>query len=145
MTRCLIIKIKNVGEFTIKLGLPGNASTGLKLVELIPFACQLKAIYAKSRTAGATGTQTVDVFRNGTTIFSGATLINQATGVTANTYGALTTNPTQFVKGDQVSISVTTVNTTPAVDWVVILVFQRLRGTGAVAAMLGDTVGQEAE
>lgn len=140
-----MIKQKNVGEFTLKFGLPGNASTGLKLVELIPYACQLKAIYAKSRTAGTTGTQTVDVFKNGTTIFSGATLINQATTATVNTYGALTTNPTQFAKGDQVSISVATVNTTPAVDWTVILTFQRLKGTGAVSAMLGDTVGPEAE
>lgn len=140
-----MIKLRHLGEFTLKLGLPGAASTGLKLVELIPFACQLKAIYAKSRVAGTTATQTVDVFRNGTTIFSGATLINQATGVTANTYGALTTNPTVFAKGDQVSISVATVNTTPATDWVVILTFQRLRGTGPVGAMQGDTVGVEAE
>lgn len=140
-----MIKEKHLAEFKLEFSMPGAASTGLKIAKLIPYACQLKAIYAKSRVAGTTATQTVDVLKNGTTIFSGGTLINQATGVTSSTYGALTANPTQFVKGDQVSLNVATVNTTPATDWVVILTFQRLRGSGPVGAMLTDTIGPEAE
>lgn len=139
------IKLRNIGEFTFNVSVLGTVATGLKSGLLIPFSCQLKAIYAKSRVAGTTGTQTVDVLKNGTTIFSGAVLINEATTATANTYGPLTVNPTTFVKGDQVTINVATVNTTPATDWVCILTFQRQKGTGLVATMLGDTVGPEAE
>lgn len=137
---------RDIGEFTRSVSMPGNASTGVKALWLIPYACQLKSVYAKSRTAGTTATQTVDLLKNNTTIFSGAVLINQATGVTVNTYGPLTTNPTTFVKGDQLAVSVATINTTPAVDWTLELCFQRLRGTGAGAAMETDTaVGIKAE
>ena len=141
-----MIKAKNLGELIISVpNLAGNQATGAKYTFVVPFPCQLKAVHAAVRTAGTTGTDSTDIQKNGTSIFSGGTRVDIATGVTTITYGALSANPTTFAKGDIVTINVISVHTTPAVDKAITLVFQRLRGTGPVGAMLTGTIGPEAE
>lgn len=139
------IKLKNTGEFLVALSAPGAASVGAKFSFLVPFACQLKAVFGKVRTAGVTGTQNSDIQKNGVSIFSGAGKVDFASGATAAAYGPLSANPTQFVKGDIITLNITAINTTPAVDTSILLVLQRLRGTGPVGAMVTDSVGAEAE
>lgn len=140
------IKLKNKSEFLIDaFSLPGTQAAGThKACLVIPFACQLKAIYGKLGTAGTTGTQSNDIKKNGTSIFSGATKLDFATGVTAATYGALSTNPTTFVKGDILTMDVASVHSgVAAIDLCILLVLQKTKASGPVGAMLTDSLGPE--
>ena len=141
-----MIKIKNTGEFIVDFSVPGTqtAATNKKFF-VLPFACILKAIYGKLGTAGTTGSQINDINKNGTTVFSAAAKQTFASTAVDPTYSALSVDPTAFVKGDNVSIDVDSIHTTAAVNLGVILVFQRLRGTGQVAATVTSGVGPENE
>ena len=143
----MAIKLKERAEFEdLQCGQPGNMTAATITVFMIPFACVLKGILARVRTAGTTGTANVDIRKNGTSIFSsGATAIQFASGSTTPTYGAMgATNPASFVKGDIMSVVVTAVNTTPAVDLALAVCLQKQAGSGIVGAMLTDTLGPEA-
>ncbi|MCI0348998.1 MAG: hypothetical protein L0Z53_06190 [Acidobacteriales bacterium] len=124
--------------------MPGTQSAGTnKRFFLVPFACRLKAIFGKLGTAGTTGNQVNDINKNGTSIFSGATKLNFATGATAATYGALSADPTDFAKGDVISVDVDSIHTIAAVNLGLVLVLQRSLGPSAVATTLTDTVGPD--
>lgn len=142
------IRLKNRAEFEdLQAGFGGNqAIATAPIIFLIPFNCVLKAVIARVRTAGTTGTANIDIRKNGTSIFaSGATAIQFASGSTTPTYGAFAaTAPPSFVKGDIVTIVITAVHTTPAVDTAIALAFQKQGGSGIVAAVLTDTLGPEA-
>lgn len=143
----MAIKFKNLAEFTRGFGVNGNISTGVKLQFLIPYACQLKSVIRRARTAGTTSTESIDILKNNTSIFSGSVRVDSpTTSVSATTLGAMTTNPPTFAKGDSVVFNVIAVNTTPAVDVSFEACFQRVRGTGPVGAVqLDSAVGVEAE
>lgn len=142
-----MIKFKNLAEFTRGFGVNGNISTGVKMQFLVPYACQLKAVIRRARTAGTTSSEIIDILKNNTSIFSGATKVNSSTtSASADSLGAFTAGATVFAKGDSVVFNVTQVNTTPAVDVSFEACFQRIRGTGPVAAVILDSaVGTEAE
>ncbi len=142
------IRIKERGEFEdFDCGFAGTASTGAKVTKLVPFACQLKGIIARVRTAGTTGTMNIDIQKNGTSVFSsGATAIQFASAATTPTYGAFAAaNPAQFVKGDIITINITVVHTTPATDLAIAINLQRQRNTDNNGATETDTLGTEAE
>lgn len=141
-----MIKLKNQGEVVENLQLIGAQAVGTeKAIYVVPFAVQLKAIFAKLGTAGVTGSQIVEIKKNGVTIFSDAVKLTFATAVQAATYGPLTVNPTKFAKGDVITVDITQIHTTPAKGCSILLTFQRLKGSGPVGAMQTDTVGTEAE
>lgn len=142
-----MIKIRNQAELVLDLGVPGTQSaTADKQVFVVPFACQLKAIFAKLGTAGVTGSQIIDVNKNGVTIFSNATKLTFATAVQACTYGPFTADPTQFAKGDIITVDVDQIHTTPAKNLALVLVLQRTnRAVGRVTATQTDSIGLDAE
>ena len=134
-----MIRLKNTKDFVIQMSVPGTQAVGNDLeVNLVPFAGQIKAIYAKLGTAGTTSTQVTDIKKNGVSIFSSGGL-SFATGSQACTYGALTQNPTQVAQGDILRIDTTAINTTPGKDLAIFIVVEKLPG-GQVAAMLTDAV-----
>jgi hypothetical protein len=136
-----MIRLKNQNEILVDFGVPGTQSAAAnKQVFVVPFACQLKAIYGKLGTAGTTGSQVNDINKNGTTIFSGATKLNFATGVQAATYGPQTANPTQFAKGDILSLDVDSIHTTPAVNLALVLVLERVNSGAKVSATITDDI-----
>lgn len=146
-----MIKLKNQGELLVDtLSVPGTQTTSAvaKTVYIVPFACQLKSLFARLGTAGITGSQNVDIKKNGTSIFAAGGIAFATTAVIP-TYGALTAGnkpAVQFAKGDVIGVYVTTIHSgTAAIDLALSLVLQRLKGTGPVAAMLTDTIGPEAE
>jgi hypothetical protein len=147
------IKLKNRAEFEdTDAGVAGTvATTSIAGIEMIAFPCILKGMLARLGTAGGTQATIVDIQKSAqggafTSIFSGATKINFATSSQTPTYGALTTNPTTFLKGDLVKIVVTQAGSVPApADLGVALNFQRFKGSGVSATTQTDTVGADAE
>ena len=121
-----MIRLKNRNEFLIVASnRAGAAATGAYFAFKAPFAFDLAAIDAKVRVAGTTGTQNTDIQKNGTSIFSGAVKVDFASGATAATYGALTASPTQFAKGDVLTVNITAIHTTPATDTCLSLTIRR--------------------
>jgi len=141
------IKPKHRAEELVDFtGLAGNATTGAKNTYLVPYDCVLKALFARVRTAGVTGTMSIDVQKNGTTIFSTTSRIDFASGSTTPTYGTLSANPTKFTKGDIITTNVISIHSgSAAVDTAIQMVLQKPRASGIVAQMVTDTVGVEAE
>lgn len=146
-----MIAFKNHGESEcLDLGF-NSATAGAKFNILFPFACVLKAIYASIGQAGTTGTMEVDLQKvpaaggAAVSIFSTAQKLETATGTTTVAYGALTTNPTTFVKGDQLVINVTTAHTTPATNYGLSLLFARPHGTKIPAATITGGFGADNE
>ena len=141
-------KLKAIAEFDhLDIGVAGTLSTGAKQVIVAPFQCVVKALLGRVRVAGTTGAMNIDVQRNGASIFaSGAAGIQFASASTTPTYGPFAAqNPAQLQKGDILTVNVTTVHTTPAIDLGLAIVLQRLRGGGPVAATVTDTLGVENE
>lgn len=141
-----MIKLRNRSEFLIDLSVPGTqTATTNKRTFVVPFACQIKSIYALLGAAGTTGSQIVEIKKNGTTIFSNATKLTFATTVAAATYGPLTADPTSLAKGDVLTVDVTQIHTTPAVNLNLLIVLQRFRATGLVPATVTGGIGLDAE
>lgn len=138
------IKLRNIGEFVVQLNVPGTQATSANVVAtaIVPFNGIIKAVWAVLGTAGVTGTQTTDVKKNGTTIVASGTLLSFTTAVTAATYGTLTTNPTLVSAGDILSVVTSGVHSgTAAKDLNLMIVIERLRGSGAPGAMITDGIG----
>lgn len=84
---------------------------------IAPFSGSLKAIRAQIGVAGVTGTATVNMKQNQVNMFPNATPFTWASGSVATIY-----DPTDFAagtvykitKGDQLSLDITVVQTTPA-------------------------------
>lgn len=140
-----MIKARNIGEVLLEFDKAGAAANGSLRSYLVPFACQLKALYSLVRTAGVTGTMEIDVQKNGTSIFSTAQKIEYATGVATPVYGPLTTDPVQLAKGDILTVVLSGTQSTPANDLSGLLTLQRLRGNGPVGKTVTGGVGPEAE
>lgn len=90
----------------------------------IPVAGTLSAIGAYVDTAGTTGTMTVDVNKNGTTLMSATKITIDTTeksSRTAATPPVLTT--TSLAVGDLITVDVDAIHTTPAVGLTIYLVF----------------------
>lgn len=121
-----MIKIKNQGEYIAKqLTIStGSALTlnALSDIFLAPAAGFLKAIVASLGQMGTDGTGSptqdfvVDVLKNGTSIFSGATKLNFShalqvgtanTPINADNIGALSSTPVAVKKGDKIQVKVT--------------------------------------
>ena len=143
-----MIRLNERNEFEV----PDAGSAGTLTTSTIcdcfvaPFPCLLKGVLGRLGTAGGTQATIVDIQKNGSSIFSGATKVNFAASSQTPTYGALTANPTQFVKGDIIKITVTQVGsaTAPA-DLALALNLQRQRGTDNIGTMATDSLGTEAE
>jgi hypothetical protein len=141
-----MIKLRQTEELLVTLNLPGPQTADLNLASfLVPFACRLKAIYAKLTVAGVTLTSIYDVNKNGTTIYSGTKLTFATTVADPVSYAALTADPTEFVKGDVISVDLDTAHSgTPAEGLVILLVLQRGKASRA-AETVGGGVGPENE
>jgi len=118
-----MIRLKNVAEYVLTLKKTGAAAVANDVDEtIVPAAGFLKAVVAGFSLIGTDGTGAptqdviVDIKKNGTSIFSGATKINFThakqvgganTPVLADNYGALSTNPVPVAKGDRIQIDIT--------------------------------------
>lgn len=143
-----MIRTRNLDEIVVDLSVVGTQSAATnKRCFVIPFACQLKAIYTKLGTAGTTGNQDIDINKNDTSIVSSANKIRFASAAQDPTAASITftTDPTIFAKGDIVTVDVDAVHTTPAVNLCLILVFQRVRSAAKVSKTVIDGIGPEAE
>ncbi len=140
-----MIKIRQHEELLVTLNYPLAQAADANVASfLVPFACRLKAIYAKLTVAGTTLTSVYDVNKNGTTIYSGSKLEFATTAVDPVAYNALSADPTEFVKGDVLSLDCDTAHTTPAEGLVVQLVLQRGKASRAAATATGG-IGPENE
>lgn len=147
------IKIRNLGDFTILLSVPGSATTTSATVNgstacggPAPFAGIVSAIYALYGKAGSgTTNATVDLLQNETTMVTSGALLTFASGATIPTYNTanLKANPPTVAAGDIFSLAVNSVHsTTVAQDLVVAVVIQRLPGTGPAAAVQTGSYGE---
>lgn len=135
------IKLRNTGEVIITLTIPGTqtaSGVGSKSAAIpAPFSGQIKSVWAVLGNAGITGSQTTDLTKNGSSLVASGTLLAFATTVATPTYpGTLSANPPQIAQFDLLRLSNTAVHSgTAGLDLTVIVVIQKLRGTGPVAAM----------
>ncbi len=140
-----MIKLRQHEEILVVLNNPALQAADLQVASfLVPFACRLKAFYAKLFIAGTTGTGTYDIHKNGTTIFSGSKIDFATTAVDPTAYNALSADPTTFVKGDVITVDVDAVHSTPGEGFNLLLVLQRGKAS-APAATTGGGVGPENE
>ena len=138
-----------LGEFRMRVSLPGALTTGVKAIQSIPYNCQLKSVNVNSRAAGITGSQIVDIQKAAAgsgaalaSIFSGAGKANTSNGpFQADSLGPFTAGATTFAKNDIVAINVTQVHSgTPANDTTIDLIFQRFKGVNLHGSpVLGET------
>lgn len=140
-----MIKIRQTEELLVRLDSPKAQTADLNVAQfLVPFACRLKAIYAKLRVAGTTATSIYDISKNGTTLYSGSKLEFATGTVDPVAYNAFTTDPTTFVKGDVIHVDVDTAHTTPAEGLMLILILQRGKASQPAATETGG-IGPENE
>ena len=135
-----MIRIRNVDDFEVYVSNVGTQSTGKKYFFTAPFDCFLKAIFAKVGTAGTTGTQTTDINDEGSSIFASGG-IAFASGAVNPTYAALTNDPHFFSKGDRIDVTNDAVNTTPATDLSVVLVFSRVKPRRVLTGQIDQALG----
>lgn len=89
-------------------------TTGVKLTYRMPFACSLTRIpRINLNTVSSSGLVTVDIKKNGTTIFSTLLTIDvsEKTSVTAVAPCVLSSNPTTFADDDEISFDITVAGT----------------------------------
>lgn len=148
------IHVRNNDEFVVELSIPGTQTTtaGAQSTRQnsapLPFDGFIKAVYARLGIAGITGSQTIQVLKNGTNICSSTNpLVSFATTVATPTYGNanLSADPTQVAKGDVLTAVNTAVHTTPAVDLALVLVIERNKHQAAGPLMQTDTYGADAD
>lgn len=114
------IKIKSDDEVLDRLV---GSSTGVHVAAtdqdtyVCPMSGSIKSIRAEIGVAGVTGTGTVNLKKNQANMFANATPFTWASGSTATVYDATdfaAGTVISVVKGDKISLDVTTVHTTPA-------------------------------
>jgi hypothetical protein len=160
-----MIKIKNESELLVPIqkfgaaaaaALPGFAEISA------PATGFIKAVYATFGLMGTDGTGSptqdviVDVAKNGTSIFSGATKINFThtkmvgtanTHIDADNYGALSANPVPVTKGDRINVAITQVlngtSPTQPLDLTVWIVFARGYGWAPESTLTGQISEQD--
>ena len=150
-----MIKNRNMGDFLLELSVPGVQTTTATLATgagsgVIPFAGRLSAILARLQVAGTTGTQNVDIFKNGVSLTGGSGLFHFASaagGNTAPTYvtSNLTSNPVLVAKGDVLSCVNKTIHTTAANDLSIYLTLERQRIGTFDDTVQTDTIGSDSD
>lgn len=115
------IKIKSEDEVTDRLVIApvvaGHQVSTDQDTYIVPFSGSLKAIRAQIGVAGTTGTATVNLKKNQANMFANATPFTWASGSVATVYDATcfaAGTVISVTKGDQLSLDVTVVQTTPA-------------------------------
>lgn len=99
------LKNRNFDEQDIVFVVPGAQAADANLAAAFAkFQGFIKNIYAVLHAAGTTGTQTVDLNKNGTTVWTGSTKIAFATGSATPTYDAVSAANQLVAKGDKFSI-----------------------------------------
>lgn len=150
-----MIKQRNMGDFLIELTIPGaqtttaSASSGAASA-VAPFNGRISAILARLATQGTTGTQTVDLLQNGSSLTGSSGVLNFPTTVGKNaaptyTTANLTSNPVKVSKGDVITVVNTTVHSTPAIGLTVYLNVERQRSASFNDAMQTDTIGSDSD
>jgi len=88
----------------------------------LPFNATIVNVYAYADTAGTTGTFTVDINKNGTTILSTRITVDstEKTSRTAATLAVISVSSVSI--GDIITVDIDTVQTTPAKGLTVVLV-----------------------
>jgi hypothetical protein len=157
-----MIKQRNLGDFLVELTVPGNQSTltstvnaaGTIASSIVPFNGRVSAVLARLATAGTTGTQNVDLLKNGTSVTGGAGLFNFASGSGGNTAPTYTTanitttagNPIKCNKGDVLTIQNLTIHTgTAAQGLTVYFNIERQRIGTFDDAVQTDTIGADSD
>ena len=128
------VELDNLDEQVLQMGVPGTqtATTDKEFVTC-PMDGFIKAIIAKLGTAGITGTQVVDIHKNGVTVFGSlAKIVFATTNVAPNAHPAY--GDISVLKGDQLSLDVDTIHSgTVAEDLTVALVISKRPRQGVVA------------
>ena len=88
-------------------------TTGLKLTDRMPYAFNVTGVKASLTTASSSGVVTLNVKKNGTSIFTTKVTIdaNEETSVTAATPSVLTSNPLAFADDDEITFEIDTAGT----------------------------------
>lgn len=140
-----MIKTKNKADLEFLLKKAGSASATNDVDNfVVPCDGVISAVYAAYGVMGTDGTGgsqdvRVDIKKNGTSIFTGATTViafahaaqvgTANTGIAASSYGTLTTNPTKVTKGDKLQLDVTQIlngaGPTQPTDLSVVIVIRR--------------------
>lgn len=152
-----MIKVRNQGEFVLALTVNGTQSaaagnSGNSESQIVPFAARLKAVVGRLGVAGTTGTQTVDILKGAaggalaSIMASGAFMTFASTSRTPTYQNVnLTNDPAVFAAYDTVQIKNLAVHTTPAVDLIVLLTFERQRSGGWNDKAQVDTIGADSD
>ena len=137
-----MIKLQDRDDFEVYVSNVGPATGGKKFFFTIPFDCWLKAMFAKLGAAGSTsGNLDVDINDGASSIFSGNP-IRFAVDTVNPVYGALTTDPHPFTKGDQVDVTIDAIHGSQSIDLSVVLVFTRTRPAGVISGAVEVSVGK---
>lgn len=146
-----MIRVRNQDDLVVDVSVVGALTTGRKYAVTVPFACFLSGVYARVGTAGTQGgggttLPTVDINKEGTSVFSSGG-ITFASGSRAASYAAFSTNPASFAKGDLLSVDVDVLfnGATPAPvqpsDLGVNLVLRRTKPAETLTDKLDNGVG----
>lgn len=148
-----MIKMKNQGDFVMELTVSGAQTTtaGLATTQtsaIVPFNGRISAIFARLKVAGVTGSQTVQLFKNATSLANPIlTFPTTVGGNAAPTYATanLTSNPVLVAKGDVISCLNTAVHTTPANDLSLYITIERQRSGSFADPVQTDTIGSDSD
>jgi hypothetical protein len=152
-----MIQVRNLAEERIELQKAGAAAVANDIDNfIVPYNGYIKAIYAVFGVMGTDGTGSptqdviVDLKKNGTSIFSGATKLNFShalqvgtanTSIAADNYGAMTANPTKVSKGDFIRMDITQIlngtSPTQPTDLICHVVFTRGYASAPPAMLVG--------
>ena len=106
-----MIQAKNMGYQDIVLRNPDTQATLVAAdYDFAQFDGFIENIWAVLDAAGTTNSQVVEVEKNGTTIFTGSTLITFTTLVSPNAYDPVSAANRLVTKGDKFSIDVDSVH-----------------------------------
>lgn len=151
-----MIKMKNCGDFVVELTVSGAQTTGAGLPTtqssaIVPFAGRISGIFARLKVQGTTGTQNVDLLKNGVSLTSPTGVLNFPTtvgGASAPTYTTanLTTNPVKVAKGDVLSCVNGTIHTgTAGHDLSIYVTLERQRSGSFNDPVQTDTIGSDSD
>lgn len=151
-----MIKMKNCGDFVMELTVSGAQTTtaGAATTQtsaIVPFNGRISAIFARLKVAGVTGTQTVDMYKNATSLTGTNGAFKFPTTVGGNaaptyTLANLTSNPVLVAKGDVLSCVNTTVHSgTAANDLSIYVTIERQRVGTFNDPVQSDTIGFDSD
>ncbi len=109
----VMIKTRNVSNFIMELAVPGTLTTGTaKAAAIVPFPGFIANIFCKVIGAGAgAGPHDIDILKNGVSILPGYITVSATFGTVS--YTTPTTDPTQVLAGDILSLDSVATTTGP--------------------------------